>query len=81
MTRYFFDIRVHTGTDPDDEGLELRDVRAAKVEAAHALADIARDAVQSDNGHDVTIDVRTKDGPLFQAAYHLQITNAKYPFK
>ncbi|WP_375775972.1 hypothetical protein ACE103_29870 [Bradyrhizobium sp. ma5] len=64
MTRYLFDIRDDTGRYPEDEGLELRNARAAKVEAARALADIARDAVQSDNGNDVTIDVRTKDGPV-----------------
>ncbi|WP_374708013.1 hypothetical protein [Bradyrhizobium sp. RD5-C2] len=64
MTRYHVRYPGRYRQVPEDKGLELRDARAAKVEAARALADIARDAVQSDNGNDVTIDVRTKEGPV-----------------
>jgi hypothetical protein len=77
MPHYFFDIRDAGDLYPDEEGLELKDLRAAKMEAAYALANIARDAIHSDNEHDVAIEVRTDEGPLFQAAYVLNITSAK----
>ncbi|WP_433996039.1 DUF6894 family protein [Bradyrhizobium tropiciagri] len=44
MTRYFSDIREGRDLCPDDEGLELKDVRSAKMEAAAALGGVAREA-------------------------------------
>ncbi|MCW2191327.1 hypothetical protein AB7M45_004096 [Bradyrhizobium elkanii] len=44
----------------DEEGLELKSVEAAQVEAAKSLADMARDAIHSRSAkpRDMTIDVR-----------------------
>lgn len=71
MPRYFFDIRHDGDLYPDEEGLDLADLRAAKVEAANTLAGIARDTSHSGGDHDVAIEVRTDDGLQFHAAFIL----------
>ncbi|PAY05305.1 hypothetical protein CK489_30385 [Bradyrhizobium sp. UFLA03-84] len=71
MPRYFFDIRDDGDVYPDEEGLDLADLRAAKVEAANTLAGIARDAGRFGGEHDVAIEVRTNDGLLFHAVFVL----------
>ena len=43
MPRYYFDIRDNGALATDEEGLVLVDLRAAEVEAARSLADMARD--------------------------------------
>ena len=43
MARYFFDIHDGDHFMPDDIGLELRDLEAAKAEAKKALPDIVKD--------------------------------------
>jgi two-component sensor histidine kinase len=43
MPRYFFDFNDTENTLPDDEGVELADLEAAKDEAVRALAEITRD--------------------------------------
>ena len=50
LTRYYFDIRDNTGLYPDEEGLDLPSIDAARQEAAHALADMLRDAVRDGAG-------------------------------
>ena len=42
MPRYFFNVSDGSRT-PDLEGVELRDLGAAKLEAAHLFAQIVRD--------------------------------------
>ncbi|TPQ30770.1 hypothetical protein C2U70_25720 [Bradyrhizobium guangdongense] len=68
MTRYYFDIRDGTGLYPDEEGLEFRTQREAEVEAAQALADLARDLPTADERQDVSVEVRTDTRHVFQAA-------------
>ena len=69
MTRYYFDIRDGEALYPDDEGMELRDQTAAEIEAATSLADLAKDVSPLDERHHMAVEVRTKSGPLFQAAF------------
>ncbi|VIO78983.1 hypothetical protein CI1B_76210 [Bradyrhizobium ivorense] len=69
MARYFFDIRDVTGLYPDEEGMEFPDQKAAEVEAARTLAEIAKDAAPMDERTDVIIEVRTGAGPIFKAAF------------
>ena len=71
MPRYFFDIRDDGDVYPDEEGLDLADLRAAKVEAANTLAGIARDAGHSGGDNDVAIEVRSDGGLVFHAAFVL----------
>jgi hypothetical protein len=42
MPRYYFDIRDGEDLYPDEEGLDLPDLRSAEVEAATSLAMMAR---------------------------------------
>ena len=66
--RYYFDIRDCTGLYPDEEGLEFATQREAEVEAAEALAGLARDLATMDEWQDVSVEVRTDTKSLFQAA-------------
>jgi hypothetical protein len=44
LPRYFFHILSNGLTVPDDEGMELRDLRAAQAEAAASARDLALSA-------------------------------------
>lgn len=68
MTRYYFDIRDNTGLYPDEEGLEFGTQQEAEVEAAQALADLARDLAPLDERQDVAVEVRTDIERVFKAA-------------
>lgn len=68
MVRYYFDIRDDGGLFPDEEGLDLRTLREAEVEATQTLAGIARDVASHEDRTDVAIEVRTEAGRIFQAA-------------
>jgi hypothetical protein len=69
MPWYYFDIRDGDALYPDDEGLDLSDQRAAEVEAARSLAEMAKDLPVTEERHSMAIEVRTRDGPAFQAAF------------
>ncbi|MDN4985337.1 hypothetical protein QY049_19230 [Bradyrhizobium sp. WYCCWR 13022] len=77
MTRYYFDIRDDTGLYPDEEGLEFVTQREAEMEAAHALADLARDLAVADERRDVSVEVRTDAKRVFQAALIVSGSNIK----
>ncbi|MCA6124032.1 hypothetical protein J6500_19345 [Bradyrhizobium sp. WSM 1704] len=68
MTRYYFDIRDNTGLYPDEEGLEFGTQREAEVEAAEALAGLARDLATTDEPQNISVEVRTDTRSVFQAA-------------
>jgi len=68
LTRYYFDIRDNTGLYPDEEGLEFGTQQEAEVEAAEALAGLARDLATMDERQDVAVEVRTDRERVFQAA-------------
>jgi hypothetical protein len=68
VTRYYFDIRDDSGLYSDEEGLEFGTQREAEVEAAQALADLARDFAITDQPQDLAIEVRTNARRVFQAA-------------
>jgi hypothetical protein len=72
MPRYYFDIRDGGVLYPDEEGLELANRRAAETEAAMSLAGIAKELPVLDEPHPMGIEVRTDQGPLFQAAFILE---------
>ncbi len=63
--RYYFDIRDDFLAVSDDEGAEHASVEAARKEAIATLTSIARDVFAS-KGSQVTVTVRTEDGPLFE---------------
>jgi hypothetical protein len=61
MQRYYFDIRNGQDLYADDEGLDLTDQRAAEIEAAMSLADLAKDRSPLDERRHMAIEVRTLD--------------------
>jgi hypothetical protein len=78
MTRYYFDIRDGEALYADEEGMELEDQRAAEIEAAKSLGDMARDLSPLDDRHPMAIEVRTKTGPIFQAAFIFEAAPSKH---
>ncbi|WP_426531535.1 DUF6894 family protein [Bradyrhizobium sp. McL0615] len=74
MPRYYFDLCDDSGLYPDDEGLELPSIDAARQEAAHSLADMLRDAVRDGTGRAVrqmSVAVRNDVGPVIRVKFGL----------
>ena len=77
MTRYFFDIIAHGELAPDEEGMILPNMEAARREASRSLADLARDTVRSGSPR-LAISVRTDDdGPVCEAVFEWNIEPTK----
>ena len=74
MPRYYFDIRDDDALAPDEEGLLLPNLRAAEVEAAKSLAEMAEDMPAGTERHRMAIEVRTDQGPAFQAAFIFELS-------
>jgi hypothetical protein len=74
MARYFFDWRDNENFDEDDEGVELPDLEAIKVEASRALLERARDILPGLDRHSLSIEVRDENGrPLLSVILVLEI--------
>lgn len=67
MPRYFFDSRDNDGFILDDAGLEFPDIEAVKVQAAKALAELARDVIAGSVRRHLSIEVRDEQGPVLIA--------------
>jgi hypothetical protein len=69
MTLYFFDLRDDAEFVVDEEGTELRDMRAVQDEAARALSGLAWDAMRSEGvkGQKMILEVRDAHGPVMEA--------------
>jgi hypothetical protein len=67
-TRYFFDFISKGQLVTDIEGMVLPDIEAARREASGALADLARDVARSQSDPSFAFEVRTFNGPAFNAA-------------
>jgi uncharacterized protein DUF6894 len=78
MPRYYFDIRDSSGLYPDEEGIELADLKAAELEAALSLAGMVRDAAPRMQHERMSIEVRGDEGPLFQAAITFDVNRVKH---
>jgi hypothetical protein len=74
MTRYYFDIVADGELVPDEEGMNLPNMDAARHEASHSLADLERETVRSEGFPRLAISVRTSDGPVFEAAFQWGLT-------
>ena len=70
--RFYFELHDDQGVWADEEGMELRDVEAAEVEAALSLVDMVKAAVKRKRQRHMAVDVRTADGPLFQVIFELK---------
>ena len=67
MPLYFFDTRDNDSFIPDDLGVELPDLDVVKVEAAKALAELARDVVPGSLKRELAVEVRDEAGPVLRA--------------
>jgi hypothetical protein len=65
MALYFFDVRDEAEFLLDEEGTELRDMRAVQDETARALFGLAWDAMRLDGvkGQQMIIEVPDAHGP------------------
>jgi uncharacterized protein DUF6894 len=76
MPRYYFDLRDSSGLWADEEGIELRNLRAAQDEAARSLGDMARDAVRHINAETVqemALEVRDGTGLVMHVRFSFEI--------
>lgn len=79
MRRYFFDFRDGDELLLDEEGVEIGTLEAVHDEAAHALADMAKDElnrVPNGNGSSprhFCIEVRDGLGPVMLAKFSFEI--------
>lgn len=81
MPRYYFDMRVGELLAPDEEGMEVPTIERAQEEAAHSLADMARDAVRTGPrgaDHRMAIEVRDDNGPVMQVKFTFEIDQRKH---
>jgi hypothetical protein len=67
MQLYFFDTRDNDQFVEDDVGLEYPDLEAVKVEAARALAELARDVIPGSLKRELAVEVRDAQGPVLIA--------------
>jgi anthranilate phosphoribosyltransferase len=67
MPLYFFDTRDNDKFMEDDSGLEFQDLDEVKVEAAKALAELARDVLPGSLRRELAIEVRDELGPVLKA--------------
>jgi hypothetical protein len=63
--RYYFDVRDDFVAVSDGEGTKYASREAARKEAIVTATSIARDVFTA-NGSQVTLTVRSEDGPLFE---------------
>ncbi|WP_458163531.1 DUF6894 family protein [Bradyrhizobium sp. 18BD] len=80
MSRYYFDLLDDDMVAPDEEGLELSDLRKVQAEAAKSLADMARDAVETypaGRCHQMAIEVRDETGPVMRVRFSFEVQRLK----
>ena len=75
MALYFFDLRDEADFVVDEEGTELRDMRAVQNETARALSGLAWDAMRSDGvkGQQMIMEVRDAHGPVMEVRLSFEI--------
>jgi hypothetical protein len=74
MARYFFDWRDNEDFDVDDEGMELPDLEAVKIEASRSLLERAHDILPGLDRHSLSIEVRDAESrPLLSIILILEI--------
>lgn len=64
MPRFFFDTFDGDHFRPDETGLDLHDIAAAKLEAQKALPDMVSDALPDGNHRSFVVNVRDETGQI-----------------
>jgi predicted regulator of Ras-like GTPase activity (Roadblock/LC7/MglB family) len=76
MPRFYFDITDGPKTGRDDEGLEFRDLKAARAAALATLGEIAKDELPDGDRRDFQISIRDESGEiLLKALLALRVEN------
>jgi hypothetical protein len=75
MALYYFDLRDEADFVVDEEGTELRDLRAVQNETARALSGLAWDAMRLDGGRgqQMIMEVRDAHGPVMEVKLSFEI--------
>lgn len=73
MPHYYFDHIENAARIPDEDGVDLPDIEAAKAEAAKALAELVHQAPPGD-GHRFSIEVRDQREPVLHCRLSLEIS-------
>jgi hypothetical protein len=73
MTRYYFDIRDGASFCEDEDGHELEDLKAAEIETAETLADIAKEFAPFEEDQRIVVEVRTAQGPVLKAMLSIEL--------
>lgn len=77
MPRFYFDIHDENGLISDEEGTELPDMDAARIEAVNSLSDITRDAAIKRRLQPLAIEVLDENRrPVFRAAVEFSTNSA-----
>ena len=83
MPRYYFDMREGDEVAVDEEGMEFSSMEAVRREAAHTLADMARDAIGGRAKGEIrlmAVEVRDDSGArCYGSDFRSQSTRAKRP--
>jgi hypothetical protein len=69
MSHFYFDIRDGEALLVDEEGLNLSSQRAAEIEAALSLADMAEQLETSTSADGLAVEVRDAGGPVLKATF------------
>lgn len=67
MPLYFFDTRDNDDFVEDDIGIDFFGLGAVKIEAARALAELARDVLPGSLERKLGVEVRDEFGPVLRA--------------
>ena len=79
MPRYFFDTFDGKNLDPDEAGLDLLDIEAAKREAQKTLPDMVKDALPGGNHRTFVVNVRDEAGQtVLRAALSLVVEEGTF---
>ena len=67
MPKFHFNIRDDRGLMPDDEGMELGDLEAARNEALESARELLADAIRAHKDVDnMQIEIANEDGEVIQ---------------
>jgi hypothetical protein len=78
MAQYFFDVIADGKLIPDEEGMNLPNLDAARREAHRSLADLAREVIRTEHPPRLTISVRGSEGPVFEASFQWALETASH---
>ena len=66
MPRYYFDTHDGNRLVPDEEGLDLDNIEAARMEAQRGIATMAGDVFPDGDHREIVVTVRDGSGPVLR---------------